>query len=315
VLAASIISAAQDFITAILPTFLYWNLRIPLKQKMALFGIFAIGYGVVALGLLRAYYSWRTFYNTWDVTWSTWDILITSMLELHIGCLCANAPALKVFFKHFFQEKLSSLSKSRSPTASKERQDSGHGSSAHVKSTGLWSKLASKLSSSSGSYNSKGYHDSHNGVSVDNQGGVHVHKEVQISRSPTSMIAESPGNRHMSSITADIICDRDYDDIELGRYTTGHNSHASSMRSTLLVDESDLGKLPPLPQSPTSPMSPTSSDFAMQHVPQSMIGQAISSFPSAAAKHQSIPARSLTPFPTRESSNSRQTRSTWHSAV
>jgi len=69
VLAASIISAAQDFITAILPTFLYWNLRIPLKQKMALFGIFAIGYGVVALGLLRAYYSWRTFYNTWDVTW------------------------------------------------------------------------------------------------------------------------------------------------------------------------------------------------------------------------------------------------------
>ena len=107
VFAASIISASQDLITAVLPTFLYWNLQIPFRQKLALFGIFAIGYGVVALGALRAYYSWQTFYGTYDVTWATWNIFVTCLLELHIGCLCANAPALKVFFKHFFQEKLS----------------------------------------------------------------------------------------------------------------------------------------------------------------------------------------------------------------
>ncbi|KAF1941081.1 hypothetical protein EJ02DRAFT_378570, partial [Clathrospora elynae] len=101
VVAASVISAAQDLITAVLPTFLYWNLRIPTRQKVALFGVFAIGYGVVALGILRAYYSWRTFYNTYDVTWSTWDIILASMLELHIGSFCANAPAAKFFFAHF----------------------------------------------------------------------------------------------------------------------------------------------------------------------------------------------------------------------
>lgn len=323
-LAASIISASQDFITAILPTFLYWNLRIPLQQKLALFGIFALGYGVVALGLLRAYYSWRTFYNTYDVTWSTWDIILTAMLELHIGCLCANAPSLKVFFKHFFQEKLRSVaSKSKSPTGSKNRQDSGHGGSASTKSTGLWSKVASKLSNSSGVHGSRGYHDSHNGVSVDYQGGVHVHKEIQISRSPTSTMMESTSNRHMSSITADIICDRDYDDIELGRYTTGHNSQTSSMRTTLLIDESELGALPPLPQSPASPMSPmspmtpispASSDFA-QHVRQNMIGQALSPFPAAVTRDRDVPERSLTPFPGNNSSNMGQTRSMWQSPV
>ncbi|CAA9962558.1 hypothetical protein PTMSG1_05932 [Pyrenophora teres f. maculata] len=315
VVAASVISAAQDFITAILPTFLYWNLRIPIKQKLALFGIFAIGYGVVALGLLRAYYSWYTFYNTYDITWSTWNILITSMLELHIGCLCANAPSLKVFFKHFFQEKLGSLSKPKSPVGSKERQDSGHGGSARVKTTGLWSKLASKLSISNGSYNSSGYLDSHTGMSVDNQGGVHVHKEIQITHAPTNT-AESARNRHMSSLTADIICDRDYDDIELGRYTTGHNSRSSSMRTTLLVDEYDVERLPPLPLSPASPMSPTSpkpSDFAIHQ--QSMIGQAVSTYPAAAVRDQSKSERRLTPFPTIDPGTSRQIRPTWQSPV
>ncbi|RMZ67605.1 integral membrane [Pyrenophora seminiperda CCB06] len=249
VLAASILSAAQDFITAILPTFLYWNLRIPFRQKLALFGIFAIGYGVVALGLVRAYYSWQTFFNTYDITWSTWNILLTSMLELHIGCLCANAPSFKVFFKHFFQEKLSSLSKSsKSPGNSKERYDSGNSGSAHSMSTSLWSKLASKLSSNSGTQSSRGYHDSHNGISVDNHGGVYVHKKIQISHSPTSTTMERRNNnRHLSSITADIICDRDYEDIELGRYNTGRSSDTSSIRTTLLLEEMDLEALPPLP--------------------------------------------------------------------
>ncbi|KAA8623501.1 hypothetical protein PtrSN002B_006943 [Pyrenophora tritici-repentis] len=315
VVAASVISASQDFITAILPTFLYWNLKIPIKQKLALFGIFAIGYGVVALGLLRAYYSWYTFYNTYDITWSTWNILLTSMLELHIGCLCANAPSFKVFFKHFFQEKLASLPKPKSPSGCKERQDSGHGGSARVNTTGLWSKLASKFSISSGSHNSSGYLDSHTGMSVDNQGGVHIHKEIQITHSPMSTL-ESMGNRHMSSLTADIICDRDYDDIELGRYTTGHNSRTSSMRTTLLVNECDAERLPPLPLSPASPMSPTSptpSDFAIHHVPQNMIGQAISTFP--VARDQSRSERRLTPFPAIGPGNSRHTRSTWQSPV
>jgi hypothetical protein len=111
VFVASVISSVQDFITATLPTLIFWNLRIPIRQKFALFGIFAIGYVVVALGALRAYYSWQTYYNTYDVTWFSWKVFLTSILELHVGCFCANAPTFKVFFNHFLGDKISSSMK------------------------------------------------------------------------------------------------------------------------------------------------------------------------------------------------------------
>jgi hypothetical protein len=115
----SIVSTTQDLVTAILPTLLYWNLQIPLRQKVAIFRIFAIGYSVVALGALRSYYAWRTFYATYDVTWSTWDSTLIMMLEQHIGALCANAPSLKQFAKYSFRETLTSRSKKRSTIETK----------------------------------------------------------------------------------------------------------------------------------------------------------------------------------------------------
>ncbi|KAF2832732.1 hypothetical protein CC86DRAFT_401479 [Ophiobolus disseminans] len=256
VVAASILSAIQDLITAILPTFLYWNLQIPMRQKVALFGIFAIGYGGVALGGLRAYYSWRTFYETYDVIWSTWDLMLTSLLELHVGCFCANAPSLKVFFKHFFHAKLTSFSRSRSVPRSKDRKDSAMAGSKSSK--GTLGKMKSFLTTS---HSTTGYiSEPHNSVSVDMHGGVQVQKEIHISHSPSS---PRPNARHESVTTTDMIYDQySDDDIELGRYTTGHNSQASSMGSTRNITDAEISALPPMPTSPVTtswPMrSPTS---------------------------------------------------------
>ncbi|RII11554.1 hypothetical protein CUC08_Gglean005552 [Alternaria sp. MG1] len=292
VLAASIISAAQDLLTAILPTFLYWNLQIPFRQKLALFGIFAMGYGVVALGCVRAYYSWYTFYGTYDVTWSTWNLFLTCMLELHIGCLCANAPAMKVFFKHFFHEKLTQRSRTRTPAGSDDRQDS-----AQTKSKYSWRKFAPNLTSGSWAHSSKGYHDSHTGVSVDPHGGVHVHKEIQVTRSPVSTAFPSAGIRPSSTITTDMICDRDYEDIELGRYTTAHNSHASSMRSTRLFEGHDLEALPPLPKSPASPRSPASSASLVSHPHTPTEKSSLTPLPAIVLSDEVEKERSATPMP------------------
>ncbi|KAH7082857.1 hypothetical protein BKA63DRAFT_138914 [Paraphoma chrysanthemicola] len=247
VFAASVISAAQDLITAILPTFLYWKLQMPLRQKFALFGIFGIGYGVVALGGLRAYYSWYTFYETYDITWSTWDLMLVTLLELHVGAFCANSPSLKVFFKHFFQDKLSSFSRSKTPNSSKGRKDSAHSGSKVNKSRThhVFDKMASLLGSSR---STSGYiSEPHHSVAVDAQGGVQVQKEVHVTRSPLST-----ANRHQSTNTNESIYDHYYDDIELGRYTTGRNSQASSNRSTRVVEDVDLSALPPMPTSPSS---------------------------------------------------------------
>ncbi|CAN9440399.1 unnamed protein product [Alternaria sp. RS040] len=292
VLAASIISVAQDLLTAILPTFLYWNLQIPFRQKLALFGIFAMGYGVVALGCVRAYYSWYTFYGTYDVTWSTWNLFLTCMLELHIGCLCANAPAMKVFFKHFFHEKLTQRSRTRTPAGSDDRQDS-----AQTKSKYSWRKFAPNLTTGSWAHSSKGYHDSHTGVSVDPHGGVHVHKEIQVTRSPVSTAFPSTGIRPSSTITTDMICDRDYEDIELGRYTTAHNSHASSMRSTRLFEGHDLEALPPLPKSPASPRSPASSASLVSHPHTPTEKSSLTPLPAIVLSDEVERERSATPMP------------------
>ncbi|KAL5410926.1 hypothetical protein PMIN06_002491 [Paraphaeosphaeria minitans] len=129
VFSACMISTAQDLLTAILPTFLYWKLQIPIRQKIALFGIFAIGYGVVAIGALRSYFSWKVFFETYDVTWFTWYTWNWTLLEIHMGAMCANAPALKMFFTQVLRIK--SLSS---------------GSRSHTKSSGTKTSTYSKLS-------------------------------------------------------------------------------------------------------------------------------------------------------------------------
>jgi hypothetical protein len=312
VLVASIISVTQDLLTAVLPTFLYWNLTIPLRQKMALFGIFAMGYGVVALGALRSYYSWHAFYNTYDVTWATWDLLMTALLELHIGCLCANAPALKVFFKHFFQEKLTSRSRTKTPVDSKDGGVTPSCSSKPSKSSksSVWSKLTLLLDtqSQSGTRSTKGYLDSHAGTAVDPHGGVHVQKGLQVQHSPTNCQPEIHVERPISAMTTDNIVDHYYDDIELGLYTT-RNSGTSSAYSPHDFDSAVPGTIPPLPASPSAapPHEPLAAHPVSPIIPQ----RPNSLLPVASVgEHGTLP-RSATPIPLQTSSQHRPSWQSW----
>lgn len=256
VLAASIISVVQDFITAILPTFLFWNLHIPMRQKVALFSIFAIGYGAVAIGAVRVYFSWLTFYASNDVTWSSWSLMLTAMLELHMGAFCANAPALKVFFKHFFHDKLSVRSRTKTPVTS-DFSDNPKASMMTSTSTSFVMRMfASLLSKSSHLGSSSGYlSESHNTVSAGANGDIQVVREVNITLSTLPTAHKQDLRRHESSTTTDIIFDHYYDDIELGRYNTGQNSRASSLQIPEPMDDRSMTKLSPLPRSPMSPMS------------------------------------------------------------
>jgi hypothetical protein len=102
---SGVLSTVQDLICALLPNFIYWNAKIPFRQKMALMGIFATAYGVAIFGALRTHATWVLFYQTYDVSWQLWEIWNWTLLEIHIGVICANAPALKVFVSRYLNIK------------------------------------------------------------------------------------------------------------------------------------------------------------------------------------------------------------------
>lgn len=68
VVAHGIISTVQDLVVAFLPTLLCWNLQMPVRQKIALYCIFALGYTSVAIGAMRTYTGYRIFFQTYDIT-------------------------------------------------------------------------------------------------------------------------------------------------------------------------------------------------------------------------------------------------------
>lgn len=231
-----------------------------MRQKIALFGIFAIGYGVAALGAMRAYYSWKIYYDTYDVTWYTWDLFLVTMLELHVGCFCANAPTLKVFFNHFFHEKLTSSAKrSKGSGQNGQKNSELSGTQSSKSSAGMLKEKVSILFSKGSSTHSRdGYlSEPHTDIIVDAQGGVRVQKETQASRSPPLTIGTQrtrPDLRE-STDTTDMICAQYYDDIEMGRYTTCRNSQVSSVHSQGILEDFDIEALPAMPQTPRSPRS------------------------------------------------------------
>ncbi|KAF3037464.1 hypothetical protein E8E12_002512 [Didymella heteroderae] len=133
VVAAGVVSTVQDVITALLPNFIYWKAQIPFRQKAALMGIFAIAYLAATFGALRAYATWVLFYKTYDVSWQLWEVWNWTLLELHIGVICANAPALKAFIKRYLEPIKSIASNPRghsSQAKSSQAQSSQTGSKA-----------------------------------------------------------------------------------------------------------------------------------------------------------------------------------------
>jgi len=147
IVSAGVISTVQDVVTALLPNFIYWKAKIPIRQKVALMGIFATAYGAATFGALRTHATWVLFYETYDVSWQLWEVWNWTLLEAHIGIICANAPALKAFVKQYLEPIKSIASKPRgrfSPTKSKSShaQSSQTGSKAESdpsrKSKKLW---------------------------------------------------------------------------------------------------------------------------------------------------------------------------------
>ncbi|PVH92815.1 hypothetical protein DM02DRAFT_477774, partial [Periconia macrospinosa] len=182
---AGIISTIQDVVATIFPNLIYWKAQIPIRQKVALFSIFAIGYVVAIFGALRTYSLAYLFYGTYDVSWQLWEIYNWATLELHFGILCANAPALKVFVKRYLniteivRSKESSKSRSQQKSANSNNTNSSRPtvpSSKGTSSKGPGSKIAFWRNS----FAHHGYVSQPTQISVDEHGGIRVNTDVDV---------------------------------------------------------------------------------------------------------------------------------------
>ncbi|KAG4439581.1 hypothetical protein IFR05_004929 [Cadophora sp. M221] len=104
-----------DIIILALPMPVLSSLRLPMKQKIGLMFVFALGGFVCLVSVLRLH-SLYVVSTSSDMTWDNADTAIWSNIEVTTGIICACMPATKALISRFFPHLLSTNHSSRQPT-------------------------------------------------------------------------------------------------------------------------------------------------------------------------------------------------------
>ena len=118
--ASSAFSVFGDLYSTLLPLILVYNLKLPHRQKLALYGLFALGFMAVTAGIIRTVLLYRLLNIDYDFSRQLWLTWILGVLEIYLALFAASAPSLKPFFRHLFVDPINSIARS-----SKKRLISG----------------------------------------------------------------------------------------------------------------------------------------------------------------------------------------------
>ncbi|KAK6500136.1 hypothetical protein TWF481_010491 [Arthrobotrys musiformis] len=88
------VNIALDSWLWIMPLPVVCKVHLPVRQRVGLIGVFALGFFVCIAGALRLYYVAITAYS-YDKTWDGFNAWIWTALESDVGIICASLPALK----------------------------------------------------------------------------------------------------------------------------------------------------------------------------------------------------------------------------
>lgn len=119
IVSCAIVGSIQDLLICIMPAMLVWDLKMSTRQKTAVCAIFGVGMISCVCGILRSYYAAYVYYRTYDITWYAYHGWVWTALEADFGVMCASAPALKVFFKRYFN--LSNITSAGSKSGTNQR--------------------------------------------------------------------------------------------------------------------------------------------------------------------------------------------------
>ncbi|GAP90656.1 putative integral membrane protein [Rosellinia necatrix] len=93
------LNIAEDLILYFLPIGILWNMNLPLRQRVALIGIFVIGGLTIIAGIVRIPSLKQAIVST-DPTWDHVGSSIWSSIECNIGIICACLVHLKPLIAH-----------------------------------------------------------------------------------------------------------------------------------------------------------------------------------------------------------------------
>jgi hypothetical protein len=86
VIAAGVINTATDFIIVLLPIKTVKDLKLPKKQRIVVYLLFAGGILASIAGAVRTYFTKRlTSSPDHDITWYSYNVMLVGSIELFLG--------------------------------------------------------------------------------------------------------------------------------------------------------------------------------------------------------------------------------------
>ncbi|KAF2463195.1 uncharacterized protein BDR25DRAFT_298502 [Lindgomyces ingoldianus] len=99
------LNSLSDFLIYLWPAKPLWSLHLPLKQRIGLISIFAVGCTVCVAGICRMYYL-EVYFDSFDLYWHASIIYAVMAIEMNLGIICGCMsgvkPVLTVIFPRLF---------------------------------------------------------------------------------------------------------------------------------------------------------------------------------------------------------------------
>lgn len=109
--ASTAITLLTDILVLLLPFYIVMGLKMPLKTKIAVIGVFFLGFLVTVVGVVRMIFIIRGFFLHVVSNDPNYNIgFTTSALETNLAIITASAPAMKPLLKRWFPSLFNSTS-------------------------------------------------------------------------------------------------------------------------------------------------------------------------------------------------------------
>ncbi|KAF2794414.1 hypothetical protein K505DRAFT_304089 [Melanomma pulvis-pyrius CBS 109.77] len=112
------LNSVSDFLVYLWPAKPLWSLQLPLKRRLGLIFIFAVGCIVCVTNILSRMYYLEVYFESYDNLWNATAIYTAMTCEMNLGvicgCLSGVKPVLGVIFPRFFSSSYKADSR---PTA------------------------------------------------------------------------------------------------------------------------------------------------------------------------------------------------------